>query len=330
MGSTVLTFDDFDCTISDDVDLSGLIRMTSHVLPLRCHPSPNPHEIQNTQAIVHIYQLECNLKGEPELDLLVERLSHALIDYAIPRWKMAQAREEMLQLGASDSVLYLRDEAKKLFKNITDSGEGGEILLYWLAERELKLPQVIAKMSLKTNSEVYIHGSDGVHLGINQETKQLQVYWGESKIYSDPNDAIRECLKDISPYILQGSCIGRRQNNEIRLILNELNFENKDLENSIREYLNPNGKYFRNVEMCAVCLIGSSSNGYNNIVGKNSKDIAQCVYEEICKEIPNISNSISRRIIAENISSYKIHLFYVPFSNAEDFRTRISSKIAGE
>ncbi|QEA29481.1 DUF1837 domain-containing protein [Microbacterium sp. CBA3102] len=64
------------------------------------------------------------------------------------------------------------------------SGEGGEVILYSLLEGHLGAPKVLSKMELKTSSQHYVHGSDGVHL-LRVDDTTYQLIFGESKMYGD-------------------------------------------------------------------------------------------------------------------------------------------------
>ncbi len=74
------------------------------------------------------------------------------------------------------------------------------MLLYLLAERFLGLPQVLCKMDLKTDSRMHYHGADGVYASVTEEGL-LKLFWGESKIYADATDAIRDFLKSLAPFL---------------------------------------------------------------------------------------------------------------------------------
>lgn len=78
--------------------------------------------------------------------------------------------------------------ASQFRKPETTSGEGGEVILYSLLEGHLGAPKILSKMELKTSSDHYVHGSDGVHLlRVNDNTFQL--IFGESKMYGDAGTA---------------------------------------------------------------------------------------------------------------------------------------------
>ena len=56
-------------------------------------------------------------------------------------------------------------------------------------------PQLIAKMSLKTNPKMPVHGADGVHVRYSKADKRLLLYWGESKVHADVGAAISAGFK---------------------------------------------------------------------------------------------------------------------------------------
>lgn len=64
------------------------------------------------------------------------------------------------------------------------SGEGGELLLYSFLEAHLGAPKILSKMELKTSSEHYVHGTDGIHL-LEVDPGNYQLIFGESKMYGD-------------------------------------------------------------------------------------------------------------------------------------------------
>ncbi len=68
-----------------------------------------------------------------------------LADYAIPKNKMQAARARDSKYHSTGAVIQLHHEALNLFTHLAQTGEGGEMLLYLLSERFLKMPQVLCK-----------------------------------------------------------------------------------------------------------------------------------------------------------------------------------------
>jgi hypothetical protein len=95
---------------------------------------------------------------------------------------LPKAKERDTKFNSTEAVTVLVEQARRSFTDLAKTGEGSEMLLFLLAERFLKLPQVLCKMDLKTDSRMHYHGADGVYAGIAPEG-MLKLYWGESKIY---------------------------------------------------------------------------------------------------------------------------------------------------
>jgi Cap4 SAVED domain len=120
-------------------------------------------------------------------------MRNAVADYAIPRSQLAKAKARDTKYNSTEAVTALVEQARRSFTDLAKTGEGGEMLLFLLAERFLKLPQVLCKMDLKTDTRMHYHGADGVYAGVTPEG-MLKLYWGESKIYKDAATAIKDCL----------------------------------------------------------------------------------------------------------------------------------------
>lgn len=133
---------------------------------------------------------------------LAEFMRNAVVDYAIPRSKLVDAKARDNRFNSTEVVAELVEPAKRSFTDLANTGEGGEMLLFLLAERFLKLPQILCKMDLKTDSRMHYHGADGEYAGVTAEGT-LKLYWGESKVYGDASAAIRDCLSSLSPFLIE-------------------------------------------------------------------------------------------------------------------------------
>lgn len=101
-------------------------------------------------------------------------------------------------------------EARKLFRVVASpagaelAGEAGELLLYFLLESVIGAPQVVAKIELKTNPSVEINGSDGIHMRWDPTDKIVDVYFGESKMYTDVGTALTNAFVSIGKFHASG------------------------------------------------------------------------------------------------------------------------------
>ncbi len=68
-----------------------------------------------------------------------------MADYAIPRSKLAQAKARDAKYNSTESVAGLLEEARRSFTDLAKTGEGGEMLLFLLAERFLQLRRSSAR-----------------------------------------------------------------------------------------------------------------------------------------------------------------------------------------
>jgi len=157
-------------------------------------------EIAGCKVRIHCHCLKVDADGRVSPVRLAEFMRSAVIDYAIPHEARQRAKERDNREGGSAATIELYHRALGTFTDLKTSGEGGELLLYLLAERFLNLPQILCKMSLKTNAQVHYHGADGVYANVDQDGV-LNLYWGESKIHSDAAKAIRECLSSLKPFL---------------------------------------------------------------------------------------------------------------------------------
>jgi hypothetical protein len=72
-------------------------------------------------------------------------------------------------------------------------------------------------MSLKTNTQVHVHGIDGIHGFFEAATNKLKLFWGESKLHKSTDGAIKDAIEGLSKFLLdrQGSTARGRRDIEL-------------------------------------------------------------------------------------------------------------------
>ncbi len=134
------------------------------------------------------------LAGAPTVKEFVDLLYWSIVPYCLPRKVREQKQALYEQTQDMRYMSELIDQAKGLFakarSTIAKAGEPGEVALFVLTEAVLGAPQIACKMYLKTNSEMPVHGSDGVHISFDKEGQLLRLFWGESKLYAKLSDAL--------------------------------------------------------------------------------------------------------------------------------------------
>ncbi len=278
-------------------------------------------QVGGTKVTCHCHCLKLDASGRPRAEELAKAIAEHATAFAIPRSKIASARDHLIRTGSPNQVNALYDQAKALFTDIASSGEGGELLLFVLAETILRIPQLMCKMSLKTNPRMHVHGADGVHASVDPDTQRLALYWGESKLYADPTAAIRECLASIAPMLISAGP-DAANSRDLQLLDRAIDLDDQNLEAALRRYLDPRDPLFLSLELRGICLVGFDSNAYG------SHSVQDQLARAIFAELPSWKENIVRRIGVENLSDFSLHFFCVPFPSAEEFR-RVMRKYLG-
>lgn len=269
--------------------------------------------VAGTNVTAHCHCLTLDGNGRPRIDGLVDAVAEHVLDYAIPRSEYRTACEESGRTGSSQQVVRLHTQARKLFTDLLQSGEGGELLLFALAEKLLQLPQLICKMSLKTSTRMHIHGADGLHAGVDAKTGKLLLYWGESKIFGNVTSAVRDCLKSLAP-MLEDHEAGKR---DMQLLQRHLDVDNEELENALKRFLNPDDPAFNSLEFRGLCLVGFDCDAYPK--GASKTELNEVV-SAITSTLPEWKQHVAKRVKEEKIDAFSIHFLFVPFPSADEFR----------
>lgn len=279
--------------------------------------------VEGTRVTCHCHSVSVDANGRPRVEHLAELVAAAALEFAIPRSKIAAAFEHWARTGSAVRVTSLHSRARELFTDIANSGEGGELLLFVLAERLLRLPQLICKMSLKTSPRMHVHGADGAHAGVDADTGRLALYWGESKIYGNAADAIRDCLGSLAPMLIDVGT-GAANRCDLHLLDTAIDLNDPDIEAAIRRYLDPLDPASNELEMRGLCLVGFDSTAYTP---RETRLQQEQVIDAVIAELPSWKRNISNRIDAETLGEFAIHMICVPFPSAEGFRAQMRTSL---
>jgi hypothetical protein len=111
----------------------------------------------------------------------------------------ALSQENQLAFGSNNFVEMLRLAAAHIYKTkkTATRGEIGELMLHLACILHFKTIPVMCKLVLKTSSNDTVKGFDGVHL--LPRDSSFELWLGESKFYTDPQDSIREAARSSAP-----------------------------------------------------------------------------------------------------------------------------------
>jgi hypothetical protein len=275
-------------------------------------------EVKSTKALTYCHALLLDGNGRPRVKDLAEFVAARVLDYAIPRSEIVKAQETDIRNNSTAAISKLKKKADGLFTDIKNSGEGGEVLLSILAQAVLRLPQLLCKMPLKTNTKMHYHGVDGIHAKYDEVTETLALYWGESKLHQTPNGAATECFKSISTFLIADGGSSDPKQRDLHLITANIDVLDDKLETALLNYLDKDNPAYNRLEYRAVCLIGFDMDVYPT-ASKNKK-MAEILTEiEEAAQIWNLTVGKSIKAIP-TLDRFEIHMFLLPFPSVEAFR----------
>ncbi len=226
---------------------------------------------------------------------------------------------KITQLNATAARLFI-----KAHKATNRNGEAGELLLFLLTEWILGAPQVIAKMTLKTNPQMPVHGADGVHVRYCPETYRLFIYWGESKMYADVGAAITAAATSIAKS-LKPDELGH----ELQLVQRNIDFAGLGAEGRIAllRYLDPHEEKYNERNDVVTCLIGFDFDGFQKAsVGGDQK--AEETFRTLAKEkLGEIAPKVAAALNAAGLGGQAIELFFFPLPTVQEFRDLFQARI---
>lgn len=269
---------------------------------------------QNVKVYCHCLTTDGN--GKVKIKRLAEFLRYAAADYAIPRTRVEEARARDTKFRSTSAVAALHEKAKAVFTDLAKSGEGGEMLLFLFAERFLGIPHVLCKMDLKTDSRMHYHGADGVYASVSDDGK-LKLFWGESKVYKDPTDAIRDCLSSLAPFLIEEDHLGSSRERDLVLLSDKADLGNPELSAAFRRFFDASSPLSNRVEYCGVALVGFDADFYPD---DDKKGALEDIMEAAKVGLKGWSTSLGRRLTAERLQHFDIHFLFLPLPSVDKFR----------
>lgn len=132
----------------------------------------------HVKTVMHLHVLRVD-GGDFAVKPLFKELVNNSISFVLSRQNLDKLLNDPSRMGE-----FFRKTQTQFKAPDSNAGEGGELLLYSFLEGHLGAPKILSKMELKTSSEHYVHGTDGVHL-LEVEEGDYQLIFGESKMYGD-------------------------------------------------------------------------------------------------------------------------------------------------
>lgn len=225
-------------------------------------------------------------------------------------------------------ITQLDDSAAKLFikahKATNRTGEAGELLLYLLTEWILGAPQIIAKMTLKTNPQMPVHGADGVHVRYCSETSRLFIYWGESKLYGDVGQAITAAATSIAK-ALGPDEIGH----ELQLVQRNIDFSGlgADGKDALLRYLDPHEEEYNERKDVITCLVGFDFDGFEKASAAGDQKAEEQFRALATAKLAEVAPKVAAALKGAGLSTQSVELFFFPLPAVQEFRDLFQARI---
>jgi len=268
--------------------------------------------------------------GVQTIDDFIDLLANHIVPFCLPRTAIRHAQNAIISgdyVTAGRIASELVNKANALFikakKGSHRSGEAAEILLYILNEWILKAPQIVSKMYLKTNNNMPVHGTDGIHARYDEDSKKLYVYWGESKAHKTLNGALDSALSSIDEFIKDG-----QEKREIDIIssYSDLADIKDEAKKALLDYLDPYSQASLNRVPCFSCLLIHQFD-HKNDPQLSDEDIEAAYVSAVNASFQAFIDDIKSKIEAKGLSLRRFEFFLVPVPSAQAFRDKFQAKI---
>lgn len=301
---------------------AALLRGTAEELDAHLNTVAPAANLAGTKANLHCHHLHLDGNGRPKVSALVSALVSRASEYAIPKLEWDRAKAKDAANNNSVATIELHRRAVRLFVESDTSGEGGELLLYCLIQSKLRVPQLLCKMSLKTNTNMHVHGADGIHAKIDPESGKLAFYWAESKLHAEIGNAISECLDSILPFLHDDPKDGKppRRQRDLELVRQDLSkLSDEVLETALLNFLDPDHADYNKVHFRGACLIGFDCKKYPDQPNAlTAEALAAAVKAELeAQWKKKVADKITDR---SPLETFDLEVFLVPMPDVETFR----------
>lgn len=216
-----------------------------------------------------------------------------------------------------------------------NNGELGEFLLFCFLEGHLGAPKILSKMELKTAQNMYVHGSDGVHVKRISDDR-FQLIFGESKLLNGLTDGLREAFNSIKEFRYELNSKGEFKsgiNFEKGLINSNLDKETFDEEekNFLRSIIYPSeSQKTIHVDDCFGVFVGFEVDVSEQKVKLNNEDFYEYVKSLIEEAVNKQKQNIINYITNNNLVGHTFYLYILPFTELDKQRKELLRDLGGK
>jgi hypothetical protein len=269
--------------------------------------------------------------GVPTIDEFVNLVYQRIIGFCLPRTYVQECLNKIKADDDQTPLYTARDKAVELFikakGKCATAGEPGEVLLYMLLEAILGAPRLVSKMSLKTNTNMEIYGTDSIHMKFNPHENSLYLYWGESKVYSELTASFTEMMRSITNFYTPNELGELPKSRDISLIENYSDITDTATLKVMSDYLNPYNEKYNNTKEIHACLACWDYDIYTKVQAESHDKREKLFIEKYSQRIKSACENFVEKIKDHKLERLRFHLFLLPVPNTETFRKQFYKKL---
>ena len=264
----------------------------------------------------------------PQETALAKFLWKQCFMYALPR----KRRIELQKKAAEDITVVadIFDRTRSVFLKFRKeyphrASEVGEVLAYSIAVNYLKAAQMAAKMSLKTSTNMPVHGLDGIHAAY--ENGALTIYFLESKLSKsaidgakDYAESVSSFLKNEKQYLREYELVGDLGN------LDSLAGDERELALRYFDIMNEPDLPRRERSIGVICHTEGKHYSNSIPVGSGSPDIHEKHFSSnYSQDLEKLSNAVVKYLENHGANPKKCIVFFVAVPDVDSLREKFYS-----
>jgi hypothetical protein len=285
---------------------------------------------EDGNVIIRVHYLPFR-SGKPCTGELLDTIRGYICNFAMSRAEIEAVHNSVASASPQQRMIAynkLRDDAADLFikaqKSTNRNGECGELLLYLLTEWILEAPQVLAKMSLKTNAQMPVHGSDGIHVKYDPVTDGLIFFWGEAKLHATVTGALGSAITSISSALKYD-----KMKEDINLVRRYINFSGLPTmgQAKLLEFLDPLSPKSQKRTDASACLIGFDFDGFAKLSSVPTAQLEDKFKALLADGVKSATKDLETKLKAAGVSHHRMEVFFLPLQSVEELRIYFQNRI---
>jgi hypothetical protein len=277
---------------------------------------------EHNKTKLELFVLNIN-SNEFNYTLLKERLLDPLIDFALSRKIRAKYKTQPGTLS--------KKARQKFVNHLSNKGELGELLLFAFLETHLKAPKLLSKLELKTATNNYVNGSDGVHF-LKLDSGDFQLIFGESKTIENMTTAFSDAFKSIYEFKSEINKDGKEKSGlpyEKSLINDQLVKEtfSSDERKFIEKIIYPTKESNFQVDDAFAIFIGFELKISDEEKKMGNEEFRKLIHSKIKKEVEKRYKHIETKISEYQLWGHHFYIYVLPFTDLDITRLSIQEYI---